>query len=342
MVAIKASAVDSFLARPDPAAICILVYGPDTGLVHERSEALAKSGLDNTDDPFALVKLDGDVIASDPGRLIDEATTSALFGGSRAVWIRLGSRSIAPAVEALLKGPEPTARVVIEAGDLKKNAPLRTFCERHARAAALPCYTDGDAAIGKLVDTETARLGLTISPDARRHLIGLLGADRLGSRNEIEKLCLYCLDRGRIDLDDVAFLIADSAENLLDEAVDAAFAGNAADLDRILTGFAAAGTPISVTLGSALRHAQQLHKLRLDVENGMPASSVLERGWYGLHFRRKATVEKALENWRSQRLERAIARLSDAVLESRKAGAFGNVIAARMLASLAAEARTRK
>ena len=35
-------------------------------------------------------------------------------------------------------------RVVIEAGDLRRNAPLRTLCERAKNAAALPCYADSE------------------------------------------------------------------------------------------------------------------------------------------------------------------------------------------------------
>jgi DNA polymerase-3 subunit delta len=342
MVAIKASAIDSFLARPDPKAACILVYGPDMGLVHERAEALAKAGLDDPDDPFSLVRIEGDILAGDPGRLVDEATTSGLFGGRRAVWIRLGSRSVAPAVEALLAGPEPAARVVIEAGDLKKNAPIRTLCERNPRAAALPCYADGEAAIGRLIDAETAGFGLAISAEARKLLVSLLGADRMGSRNEIAKLCLYASDRGRIDVADVEAVIADSGGEMLDDAVDAAFTGDPGKLDRILTSLASAGVPASAAVGAALRHAQQLHRLRLDVEGGTAPAAVVERGWFGLHFRRKPAAERALGAWSSTRLENAIVRLSEAVLDGRRAGAFGEVMAMRTLAAIAAEARPRR
>ena len=51
-------------------------------------------------DPFALVRLDGDALASDPARLVDEATTVPLFGGRRAIRVRAGSRNLASGVEA--------------------------------------------------------------------------------------------------------------------------------------------------------------------------------------------------------------------------------------------------
>ena len=88
MVAFKAAEVDRFVARPDPALPIVLVFGPDAGLVRERAEALIRRSVDDPNDPFALARLDGDDLASEPTRLIEEANTIPLFGGRRAVWVQ--------------------------------------------------------------------------------------------------------------------------------------------------------------------------------------------------------------------------------------------------------------
>ena len=105
MVALKTADVDAFVARPDPARPIILVFGPDAGLVRERAAAIVVASVDNPDDPFSLVRLDGDNVSADPLRLVEEANTIPLFGGRRAVWLKAGSRNILPAVEALLAAP---------------------------------------------------------------------------------------------------------------------------------------------------------------------------------------------------------------------------------------------
>ena len=341
MVAIKAGGVDAFLARPDPKAFCILVYGPDLGLVNERAGALARTAVDDPHDAFALVRIEGDELAGDPDRLLDEAHTIPMFGGRRAIWIRAGSRPIHAAVERLLSGPVPEARVVIEAGDLRKSAPLRTLCEKSAVAAALPCFADSEAAVARLVDSEIGAAGLSIDPDARKALLAALGADRLATRQEIDKLILYAHGSARVTLDDVDAAVADASALALDDAVDAAFAGDAAALERDLTVLDAGGTPASATLSAALRHALQLHRLRALVEKGSGAAQVLERGWPALHFRRRAAVEAALSRWTLNRLDGVIRRLADGVLESRRTSAIGEVAARRILASIAEEARRR-
>src|SRR3712207_6860503 len=149
MVAVKAGDVDGALRRPDPRIGVFLLYGPDAGLVNERARAVAERSVDDPSDPFQLIRIDGDDIASDPGRLADEAGTMGLFGGKRAIWVKATSRNIAPAVDAVLKGELQDAVVVIEGGDLAKSSPLRALCERSQRALALPCYGDTGRKIGR-------------------------------------------------------------------------------------------------------------------------------------------------------------------------------------------------
>jgi DNA polymerase III subunit delta len=109
MTALKAAEIDAFITRPDPARPIMLVFGPDAGLVRERVEAIIRKAVDDPQDPFALARVDGDTLADEPCRLVEEAHTIPLFGGRRAVWVRAGSRNFAAAVEALIATPPATA-----------------------------------------------------------------------------------------------------------------------------------------------------------------------------------------------------------------------------------------
>src|ERR671931_931697 len=112
MVALRGKEIDSYLARPDPGRPIILLYGPDAGLVRERADALIASAIDNPDDPFSLVKLDGDELAAEPSRLVDEAMTVPLFGGRRAIRVRAGSRNFASGVDTLAETAIKDCRIV--------------------------------------------------------------------------------------------------------------------------------------------------------------------------------------------------------------------------------------
>jgi DNA polymerase-3 subunit delta len=105
MTAIKASDIDRFVAKPDPRMPIVLVYGPDAGLVRERVDALVKASVDDPNDPFAFVRIEGEDLSANPSRLVDEAHTVPLFGGRRAVLVKAGSRNIAASVEPVLASP---------------------------------------------------------------------------------------------------------------------------------------------------------------------------------------------------------------------------------------------
>src|SRR5580658_10242678 len=268
MVAIKAADVDAFVARPDPARPVVLVFGPDAGLVSERVNALVKSSVDDVNDPFALARLEAEDLSAEPSRLVEEAQTIPLFGGRRAVWVKAGGRNIAPAVEALLALRRSECRVVIEAGDLRRNAPLRTLVERAKNAAALPCYADSERDRARLIDDEMRAAGLELTPDARALLIPLLGGDRAASRNEIRKLALYARGQERVGVDDVAAVVSDASSLAIDDIVDAAFAGKPAELETQLAKARTAGTASGSIFFAAQRQVAQLHKWRTAIEAG--------------------------------------------------------------------------
>jgi DNA polymerase-3 subunit delta len=341
LVALRGRDIDVFLARPDPSRPIILLYGPDAGLVRERADALMASAVDDPNDPFSLVRLDGDELSAEPSRLVDEAMTVPLFGGRRAIRVRAGSRNFASGVDALADSAVKDCRIVIEAGDLRAESPLRKACERAKTAVAIACYPDGERDLAKLIDDELRVSNLRISQDARATLTALLGGDRQASRNELRKLALYAHGQGEVTLEDVIAVVADASELKIDPIVDGAFAGRP---DLVETEFAkavVAGTYPGMIISAAQRQAAWLHKSALAIAEGTPVATLLDSGFPRLHFSRKTNVEIALRNFNVARLALIIEQLAIAALEMRKQAALAAVIAQRTLLSIAVNAKRR-
>ena len=318
MVALKAAEVDAYIAAREPARPIALVFGPDAGLVSERADAMVRAAVDDPNDPFALVRLDGDELAGDPSRLIDEANTVPLFGGRRAIRVKAGGRDFSGALATLVADPPRDCRIVIEAGDLRRNSPLRTLCERAKSVAAIACYLDGDRELGRLIDEEMRAAGLSIAPDARAALLPLLGGDRRASRNEVRKLTLYARGKSEVDLDDVLATVADASSLVLDSVIDAAFAGRTGELETLLGKARAAGIAPPRIIAAAVSQAAQLHRARLSIEAGASTAEVADQVVPRAQFRRRPAIEAALKAWTASRLERAMAELAAATLETRR------------------------
>lgn len=345
MVAVKPADADAFVARPDPAKPIVLIFGPDAGLVRERTERIIRTLVDDPRDPFLLARLEGDDLAASPSRLVEEAHTVPLFGGRRAVFVRAGGRNFAPAVEQLIAAPPAECRVVIEAGDLRRNAPLRVICERAKAAAAIACYADGERDLIRLIDEEMRTAKLAISADAREALAAMIGGDRQASRSEIQKVALYAAGKERVELDDVLAVVADASALALDAVLDAAFAGRPQETEAQLAKAMAGGSSAGTVIGYALRHVIMLHKARLALEAGEGSDRALGSFVPPLHFRRKPQVEAALKAWSAERLGRAMQQLADAAREMRQfrtpVDGLAEPVAQRALLSIALQARRK-
>ena len=52
--------------------------------------------------------------------------------------------------------------IIVEAGDLKKNAALRANAERGRHAMALPCYQDEGRALDQMIDEDAMAIGVAM------------------------------------------------------------------------------------------------------------------------------------------------------------------------------------
>src|ERR1700730_3376278 len=318
MVALKAAEVDAYIAAREPARPIALVFGPDAGLVSERADAMVRAAVDDPNDPFALVRLDGDELAGDPSRPTGEANTCPLLRGRRAIRVKAGGRDFSGPLATLVADPPRECRIVIEAGDLRRNSSLRTLCERAKSVAAIACYLDGDRELGRLIDEEMRAAGLSIAPDARAALLPLLGGDRRASRNEVRKLTLYARGKSEVDLDDVLATVADASSLVLDSVIDAAFAGRTGELETLLGKARAAGIAPPRIIAAAVSQAAQLHRARLSIEAGASTAEVADQVVPRAQFRRRPAIEAALPPGPAARLERVLADLAAATLDTRR------------------------
>ncbi|WP_439272960.1 DNA polymerase III subunit delta [Pseudochrobactrum sp. HB0163] len=341
----KAHEVDNFLTRPAQTGTIILIYGPDKGMVSERAAKYARlTGLP-LDDPFAVLRIEADEIDKDPARLIDEARTIPMFGGNRLIWVKnaAAQKNIADAVKELISEPPQDSYILIEAGDLKKGAGLRSAVESGSAAMALPCYADDARGIDGLIDDILLANKLQISSDARQLLRMSLGADRLATRGELEKLCLYAHGKQRIEIDDVRESVGDVAALSQDEVIDAVMIGDLAKFNAAFDRIIHTGTHPFLLINTAIRQFNQLHAMRFIMETeNKPAAMVVNTAKPPVFFARKRLIETALNLWNVQSLNRVADRLQRTVLESRKNTVLSTAIIRQSFIALAVEALRNK
>lgn len=344
MVDVKSHEFEGFLQKSARHYRIFLVYGPDRGLVSERADQIAKATGVSLDDGFALVRLDASDVQGQPGRLLDEVNALGLFGGEKLVWIKgaANEKALVEGFQILAKDPPDGSYLLVEAGDLKKTGALRKVAESERTIAAIACYQDDARALNALIDHELSAAQLRITPAARELLLNSIGGDRIASRNELQKLLLYCMHETLIDEHHVADIIGDASAISTDEVVDHVLEGDPDGFLHAIQKVIASKTAVFLVLQSTLKQFQLLESMRLEMdERQQQVAQVMQTLGRGIHFRRKPIIEKTLRNWNSADLSREASRLGAAILQSRQRSALEDNLAIQTLLATTLQAGRR-
>jgi len=335
--------IERFLKQPPGELCAALFFGPDEGLVRERARRLAATVIDDLDDPFRVVALTGAEISSDPARLADEANALSFTGGRRLVQIRGATDGLAGLLKDLLAGRGCEALIVLEAGGLTPRSSLRQLLEKSGKGAAIGCYPDEGRDLIGVIEDDLRGHGLRADADAVAYLAANLGSDRMITRNELDKLALYCAQAGAVTLDDAVALVGDSASLGLDDVALATADGDHAAVDRAVARLLRENVASIAILRAVGRHFQRLLRAAGAVEAGRSPRDAIGALKPPVFFKHVPRLTAQLRWWPRDSLAVALDHLLDAELKCKTTGAPEAAIVSRTLLLIAnAAARARR
>ena len=339
MTTVANSGADQYIRRLPRDVAFFLVHGSDEGLISERARGIVTALLAGDPDPMRLIRFDGDMLAREPGLLVEEADSVSMFGGSRVIWIESQRRDIAPALAPLFKAPPRDCAILVEAGNLKKGTALRSAFEKMSHGVSIECYPDDRRGLAALIDVEARQAGLRVAADAREHLMTILGADRMTSRGEIAKLFVYAAGASEVTLADVEAIVSDAAPSALDDALDSAFSGDQGAVEATVSRYFADGGDPSVLVGAAARRAMTLHRLRLEVDDGRSLDAAIQGLYLRMPPMRRPALARQVGHWPAAKLGRLSVSLRAAAEKVRRDARMAEITATRALWAIASSAR---
>lgn len=339
MTAIKAAALDGFLRRPDPAVVVLLIYGEEPGAVRAMAARAVQRIAGSTDDPFSVMQINDSDLGADPTRLLDEVQSFSMLGGRRAIWVKGAGENFLKAVTPVLAGSGEGNLVIAEAGILAKSSPLRQTFEKHPRAMIVPLYEADSRDIAALISETLSRHGLSITPEARHRFTEIAGHARGLVQQELEKLALYSMGQPAVTLADVEAVCGSGNGLEADDLIDAVFAGDMGEADRLFGFLLAAGNDAGRLVSAALAHVTRLIDVRVAADKGSAVEMVLKTIRPPVFFKRQNILKKQLAVWSLAALMQAASTLAAAVMQVRLSPAIGDSIASRALLGIARNAR---
>ncbi|MCY4192311.1 MAG: DNA polymerase III subunit delta [Rhodospirillaceae bacterium] len=334
-----------FVESPDAGFRVFLLFGPDEGLIRERSNQLQGQVVEDPQDAFRLADLDGDAVNDNPALLYDEAGAMAFGGGDRVVKVRRLRGRIADAVVAFLKEPVGDARVILEAPGASKKTGIVKAAIGSKHAAAIPCYHDQNLSLRDLVTNALNENGLKPGPGVVSHIEAHAGSDRALTRQEIGKLALFlgASDPEKpipVDLEQVQAVVGDTALLTIDSLVDAVFEGRHRDVERTLLRVRLEGTASASILRAASNHVVWLLRFQAVTRSGLDARKANSRMRPPVNFTRLERVGRQARLTPTL-LSAAMTRLAEAEAMTRQTGMPDDTICDRALFGIAVAIQRR-
>ena len=336
MVAIKPAQAATFLKSLEPRITAILLYGDDVGLVSERAKAAANALAARSKPPGEILRIEDVDLDANPDRFHTELQTVSMFGGARVVRTTASRKINANLLKTLLAPGAMTGALVVEAGALRPEDALRKLFDGSGSALAVPCFPDESRDLDQIVKDAFAEAGMTITPEARQTLVARLGADRVLSRAEIDKLMTYAYGQKSVGIEDVEAIVGDASEMAIDGIILSASAGNGRKAVMELDRAVAAGESPQGIIVMTLRHFQRLHRLRGMMDQGRPLDDAMRTLRPPLPYKIRGVIEAHARSWDGPRLDRAIAAISRTAKQARLSSALEVTLTERLLLELAA------
>jgi DNA polymerase-3 subunit delta len=307
--------------------------------VRELASRAVKKVAGSLDDPFSVMTLAEQDLASDPARLADEVQSISMFGGRKAIWVKGAGEAFLKAVLPVLEGRASGNLVVAEASTLAKSSQLRAVFEKSPNALVVPLYEAEPGEVAQMVEQILAQDNLRIGPDALTRFMALAGTGRGLVKREAEKLALYCLGNERVSLEDVEAVCGNDTGATVDELADSVFGGDVEEADRLFHDLVRGGQDAGRLLGIVHQQALRLQDFRVAIDRGAQAEQLLKQARPPVFFKRQRAVQAQLRAWSLSDLVTAGGTLNANVLAARRNAALAEAIAGRCLLSLARKAR---
>lgn len=330
--------IDPFLKSPDTKARVVLVYGPDDGLMRERSVRISKTIVADLEDPFNTITLNGSILIEDTARLNDEANAISMMGGARLIRILDGGDKLTPIIKPYLDNPSLENLVIIEGGDLGARSTLRMLCEKAKNAAALPCYIEDERGMSNLIRETLSNAGFRIEADALHLLSSSIIGDRARARSEIEKLIIYMGDlKGSnlcVTLKDVQQSIGDNGATSLDDLIYAVAGGNAKIAVNSWQKLISEGVADIVILRTLQNHFRRLHYTHALMSQGKNLDEAFKSLQPPIFFKFEQPFKAQLNKWRGAKLDIVMSKLADLEAQTKKTGTPVETLCSQAILSL--------
>ena len=333
-------------------ACCYLISGEEQALTDTAMLSIMQKAQSADDQQLSVTVMDAKGCSA--SEVESNLRTGSLFGGRRVVIVK-DAQSLHPQERkklcAYLAKPvrDTTLVVVVRGAGPKTRDPKKSSAASAARAyqkavekgsgVLVDCPRPSARQLPRLAKQYLQEAGLGVDEDGLYALVDAVGEDLGALIQAVEKLSLYKLGKGRVSVDDVSMVVADTRNESVFELLDAVAEGNQRKALGGLRRMLRDGQSPLALLSHLTRHFRNMAQVQALSKRGESQKSIQTA--LGLH---PFVVKKALQQSRRFTTQQLAQRLKLLAENDRKlkGGPVGANLQLELLISSLCEVRSIK
>ncbi len=280
----------------------ILIYGPNEGLVKEQIEKIIQNYLSSGD--YEQVNISGKDLDNDPQILDDVIRTVSMFHKGKIVIADTIKDKHLNIIENVILNFPKQAMIIIRDGNLAKSSKIRKFFESGNDCFALACYEDDSRSLMKNIDEFIKKNNFQINRDIKNYLLQSLSADRMVSKNELEKIEIFYNNKNKeIQIEDVKNLLNDASSQNLSKMNENVMFGNTPKSSKIIHKLLTEGvSPISL-IRSLINYLLRIQQTKIEMKKGNNFEQSIKSLRPPVFWKEKDNFQKHCLKWPLQAIE---------------------------------------
>ena len=294
-----------------------LLYGENLGLKKDIRKFI-KTGMEQGSNNAEILFLYEDEILDDEENYYNLIYTGSLFSNKKIITIYEATDKIIKKISDIYDKYPENVFLIIFSGILEKRSKLRNFFEANKKAICIPCYLDSEKDLEVIAQLELKKNNIMLSQEAINLLIEKSNSDRNNLRNEIGKIHSYSLNKKKLELNDIKFLLNFSGDYKSDIFINECLCGNINQYKKIISEFYVNTINQILLLRILSNKIQRLLKIKAEESKSNNVVNLINNVKPAIFWQEKPLVKKQLSIWSLNDLKKIIGEINDIELLCKK------------------------
>ena len=295
----------------------ILIYGENIGL----KEVLKKNiiNLKNNADVINFYQED---ITKNKDIILNEVKNVSLFVQEKVIIVNQVSEKLVDEIEFLLDCKEDV-KIILIAELLDKKSKLRNLFEKESNLAIIPCYSDNDITLRKVVLTELKEFK-NLNSNTINMILSYSNLERKTILNNLEKIKSF-YENKVLSEDSLETLLNSDRNEMFENVRDAALSGDKTKLNALLSNFSFSNEDSFLYLNMINYRLIKLLDIHKKNTNNNDFSVTISKMRPPIFWKDKPMLLKLLKKWDKQSVIDALIYLGKTEEKIKKNSAINNL-----------------